>query len=75
MATAWVFACDNPQPPVPCGSVPEQTITVGESATVTLCFNDPNGPWLEMLQVAILDGDIEGALDLGQERFTQIMEG
>ncbi len=38
-------------------------------------FNDPNGPWLEMLQVAILDGDIEGALDLGQERFTQIMEG
>ena len=36
-------------------------------------FNDPNGPWLEMLQVAILDGDIDGALELGQERFTQIM--
>ncbi len=38
-------------------------------------FNDPNGPWLEMLQIAILDGDIDGALELGQERFTQIMEG
>ena len=38
-------------------------------------FNDPNGPWLEMLQVAILDGDIDGALELGQERFTQIMSG
>lgn len=38
-------------------------------------FNDPNGPWLEMLQVAILDGDIDGALELGQERFTQIMAG
>ena len=38
-------------------------------------FNDPNGPWLEMLQVAILDGDIDGAIELGQERFTQIMEG
>ncbi len=38
-------------------------------------FNDPNGPWLEMLQVAILDGDIDGALELGQERFTQIIGG
>ena len=38
-------------------------------------FNDPNGPWLEMLQVAILDGDIDGALQLGQDRFTQIMSG
>ena len=38
-------------------------------------FNDPNGPWLEMIQVAILDGDIEGALQLGQDRFTQIMSG
>ena len=39
------------------------------------CSTIPNGPWLEMLQVAILDGDIDGALELGQERFTQIMEG
>ena len=38
-------------------------------------FNDPNGPWLEMIQIAILDGDIDGALQLGQDRFTQIIEG
>ncbi len=36
-------------------------------------FNDPNGPWLEMLQIAILDGDIDGELEVAQERFTQIM--
>ena len=38
-------------------------------------FNDPNGPWLEMLQVAILDGEIDLALENAQERFTQIMGG
>ncbi len=38
-------------------------------------FNDPNGPWLEMLQVAILDGEIDLALEVAQERFTQIMGG
>jgi len=38
-------------------------------------FNDANGPWLEMLQVAILDGDIDGAIEAAQERFTQIMGG
>ncbi len=36
-------------------------------------FNDPNGPWLEMFQVGVLDGDIDGALEVAQERFTQIM--
>jgi len=36
-------------------------------------FNDPKGPWLEMFQVGVLDGDIDGALEIAQERFTQIM--
>lgn len=36
-------------------------------------FNDANGPWLQLLQVAILDGDIDGALAEAQDRFTQIM--
>ncbi len=53
-ATAWVLACDNPQPPVLCGSVPEQTITVGESVTVDLCFDDPNG---EMLDHSVVSSD------------------
>ena len=38
-------------------------------------FNDANGPWLLMLQVAIFDGDIDGAIAEAQERFSQIMEG
>ena len=45
-ATAWFYACDNPQPPALCGTVPEQTITVGESVTVQVCFDDPNGEML-----------------------------
>ena len=36
-------------------------------------FNDPNGPWLERFPVGALDGDIDGALEVAQERFTQIM--
>ncbi len=53
-------------------------LAVGNTPYTTVyndLFNDANGPWLEMLQIAILDGDIDGALELGQERFTQIMEG
>ena len=37
-----------------CGSVPEQTITVGESVTVDLCFDDPNG---EMLDHSVVSSD------------------
>ena len=40
---AWIVACENPQPPNLCGVIPQQTITVGESASVTACFDDPNG--------------------------------
>lgn len=37
-------------------------------------FNDPNGPWLTMLQTAIFDGDIEGAMSEGQSEFERIIE-
>lgn len=59
-------------------SIAASALAVGHTPYTTVyndLFNDPNGPWLEMLQVAILDGDIDGAIELGQERFTQIMEG
>ena len=36
-------ACENPQPPGLCGTIPEQTLVVGETATVSACFDDPNG--------------------------------
>ena len=39
-------ACENPQPPGLCGTIPEQTVAVGETATVSACFADPNDDML-----------------------------
>ncbi len=36
-------------------------------------FNDANGPWLKMLQAAIFDGDVAGAVETAQEEFTTIL--
>ena len=43
IVAAVIVACENPQPPVSCGAIPQQTLTVGETATVSACFDDPNG--------------------------------
>ena len=48
-AIASIAACENPQPPELCGSIPEQTLFVGESVTVDVCFDDPNGDMLSFL--------------------------
>ena len=40
---ALVAACENPRPPAMCGRIAAQTVTVGEVATVSACFEDPNG--------------------------------
>ncbi len=37
----WLAACDDPQPPVACETIPSQTLHVGESRTVGVCFEDP----------------------------------
>ncbi|MYB98809.1 MAG: hypothetical protein F4X60_09665 [Gemmatimonadetes bacterium] len=42
----WLAACEDPQPPAACGAIPQLTINAGEQATVTACFNDPNGDML-----------------------------
>ena len=42
LAVGVIAACENPQPPASCGTIPELTIHVGESATVSACFDDPN---------------------------------
>lgn len=42
-ALAGLVGCENPQAPVACGTIPQQVLTVGESATVAACFNDPDG--------------------------------
>ena len=46
MAAGALLACEPPQAPAVCGAIPQQTIVVGESVTVTACFDDPNGDML-----------------------------
>ena len=46
MAASALLACEPPQAPEVCGTIPEQTIVVGESVTVSACFDDPDGDML-----------------------------
>ncbi|MYA64086.1 MAG: hypothetical protein F4022_03095 [Gemmatimonadetes bacterium] len=46
IGSALLVACENPQPPGLCGTIPEQTVVVGETATVSACFDDANGDML-----------------------------
>ena len=36
-------ACESPAAPAACGSLPQLTVNVGETSSVTACFNDANG--------------------------------
>lgn len=36
-------------------------------------FNDPNGPWLLMLQTAIFEGNIDGAIEKAQSQFSTMI--
>ncbi|MEZ4668216.1 MAG: sugar ABC transporter substrate-binding protein [Anaerolineae bacterium] len=58
--------------------VAASTLAVGHtpySLVYNDLFNDGNGPWLLMIQTAIFDGDIDGAIAEAQQRFTEIMSG
>ena len=46
--TALAVGCEDPVAPVSCGSVPQQTINVGATATVPVCFNDANGDMVSL---------------------------
>ena len=48
LVAAFSGACDNPLAPESCGSVPEQTIPVGKSASLRVCFNDGDGDRLSL---------------------------
>ena len=37
------FACESPEAPEACGTIPDQVVHVGETATARACFDDPNG--------------------------------
>lgn len=56
--------------------VAASTLAVGHtpySLVYNDLFNDANGPWLLMIQTAIFDGDIDGAIAEAQQSFTDIM--
>ena len=36
-------------------------------------FNDANGPWLTMIQTAVFQGDVDGAITTAQQAFTDIL--
>ena len=40
-AVVCLAACGDPQPPAACGTIPQQTLHVGEDEIVTPCFEDP----------------------------------
>ena len=56
VATALIaigmLGCENPQPPMSCGAIPQQTVTVGQTGIVSACFNDPNGDLLTYVAVS-----------------------
>ena len=46
-AALWVVSCESPLAPELCGPLPDQTIAVGGTVDVALCFRDPNGEALD----------------------------
>ena len=49
-----VVACESPQPPAACQPIPQVTVNAKETATVTACFNDPNG---DMLSYSVMSSN------------------
>ena len=39
-----------------------------------LLFNQPDSPWIAMFRQAVFDGDIDGALEAGQQGFQRILD-
>ena len=54
LAATLLAACENPEPPGVCGTIAEQTVMVGETASVNACFNDPNG---DVLSYSVASSD------------------
>ena len=44
----WVVSCENPLAPELCGPLPDQTVAVGGTIDVAVCFRDPNGEALDL---------------------------
>ena len=62
LATVVWIACETPLAPEACGTVADQTIVVGETVNLDLCFQDPNG---ETLDFVVFSSDPSVATVLG----------
>lgn len=49
-----LVTCDSPRSPMNCGAIPEQSVVVGDAATVSACFEDPDG---DLLSLATFSSD------------------
>ena len=49
-----LVGCGDPEPPVACGTIPDQTVTVGKKAAVEPCFEDPE---MEEMTLSAMSSD------------------
>lgn len=63
-AAIWPVACGDPQPPITCGTIPDQTLIVSEQVTVEPCFEDPEMGAIT-LSVESSDPEVVGAAVAG----------
>lgn len=52
MLAVVLSACESPLPPSACGPIAGRTLHAGESASVPVCFNDPDGDALSYAAVS-----------------------
>ena len=60
-----LFACGDPKPPAPCGSLAQLTVNVGERGIAEPCFEDPDGDAFT-LTVATQNPDVATAGLIGE---------
>jgi len=75
LALALAACGDEPMPPVACGNIPTQTVTVGEEATVEPCFDDPEMEPLTIAAVSLAPGIASAEVDGGNVRVTGVSPG
>ncbi len=64
LATVVWIACETPLAPEACGTIADQTIVVGETVNLDLCFQDPNGQTLTY-QVFSSDPSVATVVGMG----------
>ena len=71
LAMMLLAACGESLPPEPCGIVPQQTVHVGETGTVAVCFNDADG---QEFTLSARSSD-DGVVSVRTQLFALVIEG